>query len=160
MNAADYTTKLNDLFTQAHLCVENLKSCLTLELESLKTSNAENLIKNSQTKESLMLDLQTIEKQRKELITENNITSKDEYLNWLDTLDSSGNLKNSWLELSQEILTCQKQNTENHIITESMSTATLEALNILSGNSMPTTNTYTSQGTKPESSASLHNTTA
>ncbi|MCK4707493.1 MAG: flagellar export chaperone FlgN [Gammaproteobacteria bacterium] len=160
MNAADNLKKLTDLFTQARLCVEQLNECLLNELENLKTSNAEALIKNSQLKESLMLELHSIENKRKEITSAKNIKTKEEYLHWLDKLDNSTDLKNQWLELSQQILSCQKLNTENSIISENMASATQEALNILSGNKLPVDSTYTAQGTKPGNSASLHSTTA
>ena len=160
MNAADNFQKMTDLFTQARLCVEKLDECLIAEQENLKTSNAEALIKNSQQKESLMIELHSIENQRKAVITANNITTKDEYLHWLDATDSTQELKQQWLELSQQIFDCQKLNTTNNIISDNMATAMQEALNILNGNTLPADSTYTAQGTKPGNSSSLHNTTA
>ena len=151
---------MTDLITQSSHCVSLLKESLDTELDSLKNNNSDALIQACQKKESLMLELQAIEQQRKKMVKSNNIKTKEEYLTWLDKLDPSSKLKNQWLTLSQQILTCQKQNSTNGIISENMAIASRQALNILSGNNQPVDNTYTATGKKPGISASLHNTTA
>ena len=160
MNAADNYSIMTDLITQSSHCVSLLKESLEAELDSLKNNNSDTLIQACQKKESLMLELQAVEQQRKKMVTNHNIKTKEEYLIWLDKLDPSSELKNQWLDLSKEILTCQKQNSTNGIISENMAIASRQALNILSSNSQPVDNTYTANGKKPGLSASLHNTTA
>ena len=160
MNAADNLILMTDLITQSSHCVDLLEQCLTSELESLNTYNADELLKSSQKKEDLMLELHAIESTRKKLLKDNNIESKDEYLQWLDQLDASSQLKKQWLELATKVLECQKQNSKNGIISENMASASEQALNILSGNNTPADNTYAANGKKPGNINSLHNTTA
>lgn len=160
MNAADNFSTMTNLISQSRHCVNLLDKNLQLELEYLKSNNAKDLIQLSQKKEGLMHELHTLDQQRKTLTTKNNISTKDEYLDWLIELDPSSNLKEQWLDFSKEILKCQQLNTQNGIISESMNTASREALNILSGNTTPTVSTYSASGKKTDNSTSLHNTTA
>ncbi len=161
MNAADNFSTMTDLITQSSHCVTELNEILQSELECLRDNNAKELIQLSQNKEALMLQLHSLDNERKKLTTKNNIKTKEEYLQWLSQLDSTLELKKKWLALSEEILDCQQQNTRNGIISENMATASRQALNILSGNTIPAdSSTYTANGKKPDNSASLHNTTA
>jgi flagellar biosynthesis/type III secretory pathway chaperone len=160
MNAADTLSKMTDLITQSRLCATLLDENLQLELEYLKSNNAKELIQLSQKKESLMHELHALDQLRKKITAENNISTKDEYLDWLMKLDPSSNLKEQWLDFSKEILKCQQQNAQNGIISESMNTASREALNILSGNTIPAVSTYCASGKKIDNSTSLHSTTA
>lgn len=160
MNAADNFTIMKDLITQSSRCAALLDENLLLELECLKTNNAKGLMEFSQKKENLMQELHALDLQRKKLTTENNISNKEEYLKWLVQLDSSTNLKNQWLDFSKEILNCQTLNSKNSIISESMNTASRQALNILSGNTIPSISTYSASGKKTDSTSSLHITSA
>lgn len=160
MNTTETTTEITNLFTQTRLCVEKLSLCLSAELDSLKNNDAELLMKNSTSKQNLMAELNSLDQQRKKLTSACQITSKDDYLSWLKSLDTSLSLKEQWLEISDQIKQCQKQNATNGIISEKMASASMEVLNILSGNTVPVDTTYTAAGTKPGSKASLHNTTA
>jgi len=161
MSAANSVKIITALFTQTQRCAEQLKDCLLDELSCLKNNNAEELIKTSQLKESLMQQLGSLDNQRKELIAGENINSKEDYLLWLNKIDASGTLQEKWNEISQQIIDCQKKNATNGIITEKMTIASQEVLNILSGkNNTPSDNTYTSAGKKPANASSLHNTTA
>ena len=160
MSAADSLENITTLFTQMHHCADQLNECLLEERSHLKDNNSEGLISSSQTKEVLMQQLGSLEAQRKESFSDRNINCKADYLLWLDTLDPSKELRNQWLEISKKIINCQKTNASNGIITEKMSLASQEILNVLSGNNLPANNTYTASGKKPDSAASLHNTTA
>ena len=160
MSAANSPENITTLFTQMHRCADQLSECLMEERSHLKNNNSEGLINGSQTKEALMQQLGSLESQRKECITDTNINCKEDYLSWLDKLDPSKNLREQWLEISKKIISCQKTNAANGIITEKMSIASQEVLNILSGNNLPANNTYTASGKKPDSATSLHNTTA
>lgn len=160
MTTATDVQTLTDLITQSQHCVSLLKNYLSTELEILKSGKADQLIENSQSKESLMLELHELEKQRKLLTSANHITTKEQYHNWLDKLDNSGQLKKQWLELSEQIIACQNQNNTNGIISENMTTASRQALNILSGNTGPADSIYSANGKKTDQSSSLHNTTA
>jgi len=160
MSAANSLENITTLFTHIHRCADQLNECLLEERSHLKNNNSEGLIESSQTKEVLMQQLGSLEAQRKETLTVTNIDSKEDYLLWLDKIDPSNKLQKQWIEISKKILDCQKINAANGIITEKMSLASLEILNILSGNSLPANNTYTASGKKPENATSLHNTTA
>jgi len=160
MSAANSLENITTLFTQIHRCADQLNECLLEERSHLKNNNSEGLIESSQQKETLMQQLGSLEAQRKESLTVTNIDSKEDYLLWLDKIDPSNKLQKQWIEISKKILDCQKVNATNGIITEKMSLASLEILNILSGNNLPANNTYTASGKKPENATSLHNTTA
>ena len=160
MNAADNFSTMTNLITQSRHCATLLDENLQLELEYLQSNNAKDLILLSQKKESLMQELQALDIQRKKLTTDSGITNKEEYLEWLMALDSSSDLKNQWLDFSAEILKCQQLNSKNGIISESMNTASRQALNILSGNSTPAVSTYSASGRKTDNASSLHTTTA
>ena len=202
MSATDNFSTMTNLITQSRHCATLLDENLQLELEYLQSNNAKDLILLSQKKESLMQELQALDIQRKKLTTENGITNKEEYMEWLMTLDSSSNLKNQWLDFSAEILNCQQLNSKNGItnkeeymewlmtldsssnlknqwldfsaeilncqqlnskngiISESMNTASRQALNILSGNTTPAVSTYSASGRKTDNASSLHTTTA
>jgi len=160
MNAADNLFKMTNLITQSRHCVSLLIDCLDSELEYLRSNNSEQLIELSQQKNTLMGELQSYEQQRKQLINMNNISTKQDYLQWLADIDPSLELQKQWNELSQNILMCQEKNSTNGIIADNMATASKQALNILSGNLTPADNTYNADGSKPDASASLHNVTA
>jgi len=160
MSAAHPLDNITTLFTQIHRRADQLNECLLEERSHLKNNNSEGLIKSSQIKETLMLQLGSLETQRKETISEKDIKSKEDYLLWLDKIDPSNSLQKQWLEISEKIISCQKINAANGIITEKMSISSQEVLNILSGNNLPANNTYTASGKKPENATSLHNTTA
>jgi len=160
MNTPDTIAQITNLFTQTSLCVDKLSQCLTTELECLKNNQTEQLLDISSVKETQMHELNTLDQQRKQLTTANKIDTREAYLDWLDALDPTMTLRNKWLEISDAIKQCQKQNATNGIISEKMTQASFEALNILSGNALSTDSTYTAAGTKPGSIDSLHNTTA
>ncbi|MDH5392172.1 MAG: flagellar protein FlgN [Gammaproteobacteria bacterium] len=160
MNTADNLNHITDLITQTLHRVSLLNECLLEELDILKSNNAEELITISEKKETLMRELNEIDCQRKDLTRANQIKSKEQYLQWLDTLDPTTELKKQWLEVGQQILACQNQNSCNGIISENMASASQQALNIISGNNTPAHSTYTSSGKKPAQSSSLHKTTA
>lgn len=160
MSAASSLENITTLFTQIHRCADQLHESLLEERSHLKNNNSEGLIESSQQKELLMQQLGSLEAQRKATLTLTNINSKEDYLVWLNKIDPSNKLKKQWIEISNRIKDCQKMNATNGIITEKMSLASQEILNILSGNNLPASNTYTASGKKPENATSLHNTTA
>ncbi|MDH5426244.1 MAG: flagellar protein FlgN [Gammaproteobacteria bacterium] len=160
MNAPDNFTTMTNLIAQSRHCITLLKESLQTESDYLRDNMIKELIPLSQQKEILMLELHSLDQQRKHLTTENNITSKKGYLLWLEKLDPGLALQKSWLSLSEEILDCQQKNTRNGIISESMANASRTALNIVSGNTAPVETTYTAKGKKPDPRASLHNITA
>jgi len=160
MNTSDTITQITNLFTQTSLCVDKLNQSLTTELSCLKNSQAAQLLDNNAIKEQLMSELNVLDQQRKQLTSAYKIETREAYLQWLDTLDPTMTLKNKWLEISDTIKQCQKQNATNGIISEKMSQASVEVLNIVTGNSINPDSTYTATGAKPGTINSLHNTTA
>lgn len=160
MSTADTQKQITDLFTQIRHCADQLHDSLEAELDYLKNNNAEQLLNNIQRKQELMDQLMQLEQQRKSITASQQIKSKADYLNWLDRLDSTGILKNQWNELGQLIKDCQKMNATNGVISDKMAEASIEVLNILSGNKLPADSTYSSSGRKNERVSSLHNTTA
>lgn len=160
MNSAQNTQIITTLFSQTRSCIEELHQCLMDEFNSLKQNETESLLLNSQQKEALMLQLHDYETKRKSLLRQAGIDSKEAYLVWLDSLDQGKALKSAWLDISKQILICQKQNSTNGIISEKMASATREVLGILSGRPSFDDSTYTAAGKKPGSISSLHNTTA
>jgi len=160
MHTSDTIAQITNLFTQTSLCVDKLNQSLATELSCLKKSQAEQLLENSLVKEQLMSELNALDQQRKQLTAANKIETREAYLDWLDLLDPTMTLKSKWLEISDAIKQCQKQNATNGIISEKMSQASVEVLNIVTGNSINPDTTYTATGSKPGTINSLHNTTA
>lgn len=160
MNAAELLQNITSLFTQTRDCVDQLNECLLTELDCLKTNNSESLLHNSATKEALMNTLNALDQQRKNLTEAHKIESKEAYLKWLDAIDPTQGLAQTWQQISQEIQRCQKQNATNGLISTKMARASEEVLHIISGQQNIKDNTYTSDGKKPGNLSSLHNTTA
>lgn len=160
MNTADTLNSITDLITQTHNRISLLNECLLTELETLQSSNAEELLSISETKATLMQELTELDAKRKELTLANRITTKEQYLLWLEQLDPTKALTEQWLDVSKQIMACQDQNITNGIISENMASASQQALNIISGNDNPIHSTYTSNGKKPKQASSLHKTTA
>lgn len=160
MNVPDNLSTMTNLITQSRHCVTLLSESLQTELEYLRDNMIKELIPLSQKKETLMMELHSLDRERKSITIQNNINTKEEYLLWLTKLDPGLDLQKSWLNLSEEMLDCQQQNTRNGIISENMASASRMALNILSGSTTPTDSTYTAKGKKPGNLSSLHNITA
>ncbi len=160
MHTSDTIAQITNLFTQTSLCVDKLNQSLKTELSYLKNSQAEQLLENSLVKEQLMSELTALDQQRKQLTASNKIETRQAYLDWLDALDPTETLKNKWLEISDAIKQCQKQNSTNGIISEKMTQASVEVLNIVTGNTLSPDSTYTAAGIKPGAINSLHNTKA
>ncbi|MDH5517332.1 MAG: flagellar protein FlgN [Gammaproteobacteria bacterium] len=160
MNTADTLNRITDLITQTHNRIGLLNECLLNELEILQSSDAQKLLDISEKKAALMHELNEIDAQRKELTRASKITTKEQYLQWLEKLDPTKALKDRWIDLSQQIMACQEQNITNGIISENMAQASQQALNIISGNDAPAHGTYTASGKKPAQANSLHKTTA
>lgn len=160
MNVNDQYTTLTQIVTQSRHCVEQLKDNLQTELTSLLDNDADKLIELSKKKEALMLELHSLEFQRKNISKQNNIATKEEYILWLSQIDPTQELKNNWENLSKDVLECQQNNSRNSVIAENMVSASRQALNILNGTSEVTESTYGATGKKQDNANALHNTTA
>lgn len=143
---------LSDIFVQISAQSLGLQQCLEAEFEALQANQFETLLSLSEQKQQLVNDLNALDATRTSLI------GGEHFIQSLDELDPSHQLRNHWYSVQQEIQKCQQQNMINGRLLHRRNELARETLEIISGQQNTQATTYGPEGLKQNSGHLLNHT--
>jgi flagellar biosynthesis/type III secretory pathway chaperone len=146
MNIIEVTQKVEQIIKQELNCLFQLDKLMTSEHEAIKFSNAEELTQLLSQKPPLILHLQELDKQRKQILTTNSMMPTEKVFNELVDNSESESLKASWVLLKEKLIECKNSNELNGRLIHMKKNNNDSVLRILLGNRQVVSQTYGSNG--------------
>ncbi len=146
METIEINQKIAQIIQQELNCLEQLDKLMALEHEALKYSRAEDLTQLLSQKPTLILHLQELDKQRKQVLTTNDMMPTEKVFNELIAGSDSKELQSIWKLLKEKLRGCKNSNELNGRLIHMKKNNNEAVLRILLGNRQETTQTYGSNG--------------
>ncbi len=145
---------LSVIFDKISAQTLSLQQCLKAEFEALQANQFETLLSLSEQKQQLVNDLNALDATRISLI------EGEHFIQSLDELDSSHQLRTHWHSVQQDVQKCQQQNAINGRLLHRRNELARETLEIISGHQNTQATTYGPEGLKQNSGHLLNHTKA
>jgi flagellar biosynthesis/type III secretory pathway chaperone len=145
---------LSSIFDKISAQSLSLQHCLEAEFEALQANQFETLLSLSEQKQQLVNELNALDAARTSLL------NGKHFIQSLNELDSSHQLRTHWHSVQLDIQKCQQQNAINGRLLQRRNELARETLEIISGRQNTTATTYGPEGLKQDSGHLLNHTKA